>query len=344
MIDKLIIVFHGGELSERLMRSVMVVLMLVAFKFQIERADIQIAAVKRIKLVAAGAIGAFHTTVQFGRSGRQHIQRDVEFLTGGFELGHELAAAIDLDRLDLERQLLLEILQKARGAKCSGSGIGAHEAQSGGRTGGFELLDRKAGVDMHAHVIDLDHLSGCLGFVGVAPALCVTVEDARFFVSGATLVEGGRQDLSASDPFTEHATDGAFAQPDAVLACQNGADFGPPPERMSQTNLAYPFKVLRIPLPATHPARSAAARLKTARALLRKAFAPSVVAGPGPADGFKRGGFAAAFRSQLLVQVQLLPASLGIIRKSGNGFADAVKFRVQMNRLHRVASCAFCFR
>ena len=97
------------------MGSVMVVLMLISFKFQVERADIQVAAVKRIELVAAGTIGTFDTTVQFGRSGWQHIERNVQFLAGCFELGHELTAAIDLDRLDLERRLLLEVLQKARG-------------------------------------------------------------------------------------------------------------------------------------------------------------------------------------------------------------------------------------
>ena len=324
------------------MRSVVVVLMLVAFKFEIERADIQVSTVKRIKLVAAGAIGALDTAVQLGRFGWQHIQRDVQLLTGRFELGHELAAAIDLDRLDLERQLLLEVLQKARGTKCSGSGIGAHDAQSGGRTGGFELLHRKAGLDTHAHVVDLDHLSGCPGPVGAAPASGMAIEDAWFSVAGATLVEGGRQHLSASDPFTEHSTDGAFTQLNAVFACQNGADLGPAPERMGQTNLAHPFKVLRIPLPAANPARSSTARFKPARPLLLEPPAPAVTTRPGPADGLQCGGFAAALGAQLLVQVQSVPALLGFIRKSGNGFADAVKFRVQMNRLHRVASCAFC--
>ena len=60
-------VFHGGELSEHLMRSVMVVLILVAFKLQIERADIQVFAVEQIKFVAAGAIVALDAPVQFGR-------------------------------------------------------------------------------------------------------------------------------------------------------------------------------------------------------------------------------------------------------------------------------------
>ena len=230
--------------------------------------DIQVSAVKRIELVAAGAIGALDTAVQLGRSGWQHIEWNVQFLAGCFELGHEFTAAIDLDRLDLERRLLLEILQKASGADGGGSGVGAHETQSGGRTGGFELLDREAGLDSHAHVVDLDHLSGCPGPVGAAPAFRVAVEDARFSVAGAALVEGDRQDLSAPEPFIEHSADGAFAQLDAVLARQNGADLGPPPERMCQTNFAHPFKVFNIPLPATHPARSAAARLEPARALV----------------------------------------------------------------------------
>lgn len=112
LIEKLIIVFHGGKLSERLTRSVIFVLMLVALKFQIERTYVQVSAVKRIKLVAAGAVGAINTAVQLGRFGRQLIQRDFDLFTGRCELGHEFAATIDLDRLDLERHLLLEVLQK----------------------------------------------------------------------------------------------------------------------------------------------------------------------------------------------------------------------------------------
>ena len=118
LINQLMIVFHGGQWCERLMRLVMVVLMRIAFKFPVERADIEVAAVKRIKLVATGGMGALDAAVQLGRSGWQHIQRNVQLLAGGFELGPELAAAIDLDRLDLERRLLLEVVQKVRGAKC----------------------------------------------------------------------------------------------------------------------------------------------------------------------------------------------------------------------------------
>ena len=68
-----------------------------------------------------------------------------------------------------------------------------------------------------------------------------------------------------------------------------------------------------------------------------------VVARPGPANGLECGGFAAALGAQPLVQVQLLPALLGASRKFGNRFADTVKIRVQVNCLHRVVSCAFCF-
>ena len=66
------------SLIERLVRPVMVGLMLMAFKFQIECADIQVAAVNRVELIATGAIGAFHATDQFGRFGQQHVRRNAK--------------------------------------------------------------------------------------------------------------------------------------------------------------------------------------------------------------------------------------------------------------------------
>ena len=339
----LIIVFHWGELIERLMRPVMVVLMLIALKFKIERADTHLAIVKRVKLIAAGAIGAFHAAVQLGGFGRQHVKCDAELLTGAFELGHEFTAAVNLNRFNLERCLCDQVVQEAFGTGGGGARVGAHEAQSADRAGGFELLDREAGLDAHAHVVELHHLTGSGGFTGGSPALGMAVEPARFSAPGAALVKGCRQDFPAPDPFVEHSADGAFAQLDAVFAGEDGAYFGAAPKGMGRTDLKHPLKVFGIPLPAPHPARPAADGFKPARTFLSEPPAPAVVAGPGPANGFQGGGFAAALFSKLAVQLQSGQSLAGTVRKFGNRFAGAVKSWVQMNGLHRVASCAFCF-
>ncbi len=47
------------------------------------------------------------------------------------------------------------------------------------------------------------------------------------------------------------------------------------------------------------------------------------------------------FSAELLVQYQFVLMSPGIIRQLRSLFAERVKFRVQMNCLHQVASCAF---
>ena len=60
-------------------------------------------------------------------------------MVGDFEPGHELAATIDLDRVNMEQRLLVEELQKACGPDGGGCGIDAYEAQFADRAGGFAV-------------------------------------------------------------------------------------------------------------------------------------------------------------------------------------------------------------
>ena len=81
LIEKLIIVFHGGELSERLMKLVIVELMLVALKFEIERADIQ---VRRRLYLFAMVLG--HSHYLWGRFCRdQKLPTVLAMHMAGFE-------------------------------------------------------------------------------------------------------------------------------------------------------------------------------------------------------------------------------------------------------------------
>ena len=81
----------------------------------------------------------------------------------------------------------------------------------------------------------------------------MTVELARYSAPGALLTEHRRPDCPAPDPFIEHSADGAFTQFDAVLACQDGAEFSAPPKRVDLADLKNPLQVLGRPLPAPHP-------------------------------------------------------------------------------------------
>ena len=100
--------------------------------------------------------------------------------------------------------------------------------------------------------------------------------------------------------------------------------------------------MLGRPLPALHPMRSAVAGFKPVRALVHEALVPAVIAGSGLVDGLNSRGIATAFPAQLRIQFQLGVSLPGVIRKSCNSFTGAVKFRVPMKGLHRVASCADC--
>ncbi len=127
MVEVFIIRLHGRCLSERLMRPVVVVESLEFGQLDVQRAHAQLAVVELVELAAAGGVGALHAAVAIGASGRQHEQFDAALLAGGLELGHGLAAAVDLHRLDIERRLADQAVEECRGA----GGGGARDAADG---------------------------------------------------------------------------------------------------------------------------------------------------------------------------------------------------------------------
>ncbi len=86
---------------------------LIAGEGGLHRVDAQGAIVASPELDAGSAVGAFHTAVVLGMLGRQHMQRDVQRFTGRLEAGHELAAAVDLDGDERERQGRQQFVQEA---------------------------------------------------------------------------------------------------------------------------------------------------------------------------------------------------------------------------------------
>ncbi len=200
MVEVPFIRLHGSRLPERLMRAVGVAEALEFGQLDVQGADAQLAVAGLMELAAAGRVGALDAAVAFGAFGRQREQRDAAPLAGGLEPGRGLAAAVDLHRLDIERRLADQVVEQLRGAGGGGARVGAHAAKLRDRAHGLGLLDREAGLDGDAHMIDLHHLAGLSPAVAVAPALSVAVELALPLGLHAPVMERDRRGPAGAHP------------------------------------------------------------------------------------------------------------------------------------------------
>ena len=287
-------------------------------QLDVQRADAELAGVELVELVAAGGVGALDAAVIFGASGRQHEQFDAALPAGGLELGHELAAAADLHRLDIERRLANQMVQELRGAGGGGARIGAHIAKLRDRAHGLEFLDREAGLDGDAHVVDLHHLAGLSAAVAVAPASGVAVELAPPLGLHAPVMERDRLGLAGAGQAGDHAPGGGGAGREAALARQHGADLGAPPQREALPRLAHQLELGGGPL----------------------AQAPLPAAGrrPGAADRLQGGRFGCALEAKLVEQRETVEALGGLRRKFVADRVEAIKFAVRTFDLHGAIS------
>ncbi len=120
---------HGRRLSGRLVRPVGVAEALEPGQLDVQLADAELAGAGLVELAAAGGVGALDAAVAIRAFRRQHEQRDAAPLAGGLELGRGLAAAVDLDRLDVERCLADQMVEQLQSAGGRGVRVGAHVAQ-----------------------------------------------------------------------------------------------------------------------------------------------------------------------------------------------------------------------
>ncbi len=338
MVEVFIIRLHGRALSERLMRPVGVVEALEFGQLDVQGADAELAGVELVELVAAGRVGALDAAVIFGASGRQHEQGDAAPLAGGLELGHELAAAVDLHRLDIERRLADQAVEECRGAGGGGARVGAHAAKLRYRAYGLGLLDAEAGLDGDAQVVDLDHLAGLSPAGAAAPAPGVAIELALPLGFHAPAVERDGLGPAGADQAGDHAPGGGLAGREAVLARQHGADLGAPPQRKALPRLAHQLELGGGPLALPHPARTAAAVGQGADALLAQAPLPAVERRPGAADRLQGGRFGYALEAKLVEQRETVEALGGLRRKFVADRVEAIKFAVRTFDLHGAIS------
>ncbi len=320
------------------MRPVGVVEALEFGQLDVQGADAELAGAGLVELAAAGRVGALHAAVANGASGRQHEQGDAAPLAGGLELGRGLAAAVDLHRLDIERRLADQAVEECRGAGGGGARVGAHAAKLRDREHGLGLLDREAGLDGDARMVDLHHLAGLSPAVAAAPAPGVAVELAPPLGFHAPVMERDGLGPAGADQAGDHAPGGGLAGREAALARQHGADLGAPPQRKALARLAHQLELGGGPLAPPHPMRAAAAVGQGADALLAQAPLPAVERRPGAAGRFERGAFRGAFAAKLVVEPDQVEALGGLGR---NGFADridAIKSAVRRFDLHGASS------
>ncbi len=260
MVEVFIIRLHGRALSERLMRPVGVVEALEFGQLDVQGADAELAGVELVELVAADGVGALDAAVIFGASGRQHEQGDAAPLAGGLELGHELAAAVDLHRPDIERRLADQAVEQLRD-----------------RADGLGPLDREAGLDGDARMIDLHHLAGLSPAGAAAPALSVAVELALPLGLHAPVMERDGLGLAGAHQAGDHAPGGGLAGREAALARQHRADLGAAPQREAKA---------RRPAGRSPRSRPQGEAGRTARAC-RSARRPAAKVRRGPDRGVK---------------------------------------------------------
>ncbi len=141
------------------MRSEVVVEVLVVGEGGSGCGDGEFAGVEVPELDAGAVVGSFDAAIELRSSRRQDKLRDVELLASLLELGPELGAAVDLDGMEGEGQVLDHGLQETSGVASGGAGIDTGHHVLADRGDGPELLELGA-VEGHRQVIDLDELPG----------------------------------------------------------------------------------------------------------------------------------------------------------------------------------------
>ena len=107
---------------------------------------------------SGGVVGALDAAVEPGGSWREDEERAPEVAAGGFELGHELGAAVDLDGPD-PWVLVEQRFEELAGVAGGGAGEDEAEHEPGGRASGSECLECVSAAG-DGHVVDLDEFAG----------------------------------------------------------------------------------------------------------------------------------------------------------------------------------------
>ena len=249
-----------------------------------------------------GVVGALDAAVGLGGSWREDEKWELEVSACGFELGHELGAAVDLDGLD-PGVLGEQRFEESAGVAGGGAGEDEAEHELGGRADGAELLGGLS-VAGDGHVVDLDELAGRGGAHAGGKARGVAAgEVAAPLRRGPSAEERAGAYVPERDALLEDPADGGLGQEDAVSG-----------EHDAQPRLAhegvFPALVPDSPLLGARPfasagrARPAALRGQPGESAFPPAPLPTVQGRPGPADGLEGGGLRAALGAEPVERVR----------------------------------------
>src|SRR6266542_3276748 len=118
-----------------------------------------------VELLLVGPLRPFDAAVELGRSGREHVQADAALPAGLLESGHELAAAVHLDRPDGERHAGIDGAQEGSGAGRRGLTSDAEHVPARDDIAGGELLEDDARERSQIERINLDEVARGTGQV-----------------------------------------------------------------------------------------------------------------------------------------------------------------------------------
>ena len=311
-MDKILV---GGSAIQRPVGPLIVVEELVPGECGRHGGDCERAVVPAPELDPGGPVAALDAAVPLGPPGRQDMEGDFQRLAGALEVGHELAAAVDLDGLDGEGHGRDGGFEEALGVAGGGAGEDAGGGELGDGADGAELLEGLA-VAAAGHVVDLNHLAGGFGFglVPVFPSLRPgAFEAAAALGLGAALAEGRGLDPAVGDGLGDDAPDGGDGQADAA-AVEHGLQARLAHERVLGPQLEHGPVVGVGPAPLADVFGPGALRREGLEAAAAEGFAPVMVGALGQADGLQRVALEHALGGHLVDEIEdalALPGGLG---------------------------------
>ena len=208
------------------------------------------------------------------------MEGDPPCLTGLLEAGHELAATIDLDRLDGKRKALHEIIEKGDCRASGGSGADPEDRLATDDIDGGELASLYAGERAQMDGIELDQCAGVgrgsfvrrnPGGIGTGCSAMAYRHPARFDQQEPSFEAG------------QDTPDRRFGE-GYRLGQQEIPQLGFAPARMRQPSGQDRRLHRRTPLLPASPVRSPGALFQTAQIVRIESLQPAIDGGAGDAE------------------------------------------------------------
>src|SRR5437660_6958351 len=113
-----------------------------------------------VEFLVVGAMGTLDMAIEFGRTRRQHEQRQPPELTGLLEFGGEFTAAIDLHSADGEGHATQQGLQESERAARVSPRMGLQDVPTGDEIARREMVQYDAGCRTHLFGIQSYQIAG----------------------------------------------------------------------------------------------------------------------------------------------------------------------------------------